>query len=517
MLVQKQIHVLLVSPKTPHSYWGGQLATWFVGKKAMHIPLPLITLAALLPTHWSVTLVDLNIETLSDAEILKADAVLLTGMIIQRDSMAEIIQRCRSLNRHIIVGGPFVSSSPDAIELREATSLVIGEAESESLIAHIASDIERGSIQSRYLEGGKPHMAQSPIPRFDLLKWKAYGVMSIQTSRGCPHHCEFCNVRMLNGVTPRYKSASQVVAELQAIADTGYRGNVFVVDDNFIGNKNVAKQILHAIIQWQRDHGKPFRFYTEADMRLSEYMDVVDLMVEAGFFAVFQGLETPSAEALKETGKTQNLRVDAALSARLLRQRGLLVYGGFIVGFDTDDPSIFERVRQMINACCIEIAMVGMLFAIPGTPLEHRLKREGRLLEQRGKDGFEETNIQPMLMSRLELLQGYRKLLESLYTPRQYFKRAYVALSEWKQSSPGHVSFREFLAVPISIFLQGIVSKYRHHYWIFMLRTLFQHPNKLARAFTTAICGHHFFRYTERVVIPRLREAEARLLLEEAA
>jgi radical SAM superfamily enzyme YgiQ (UPF0313 family) len=511
MHIHKKRHILLVSPKTPPSYWGGQWSTWFVGCRAAHIPLPLITVAALLPSEWELKLVDMNVERLRKKDILRADAVLLTGMIIQKDCMAGVIKRCREAGIPVVVGGPFVSTSPEAAELAGAASLVTGEAEDARLISQLVFDLESGLLKPRYAASGFPDMSASPAPRFDLLRLK-YTAWSVQATRGCPNGCNFCNVSQLYGRRPRYKSPEQIVAELCAIRKTGYRGSVFFVDDNFIGNKRAARAILQAVERWQAENGRPFQFYTEADVRLANEDELVKLMVRAGFFAVFQGFESPSRESLREASKLQNLRVDPVQAVRKLRKMGLLVYGGFIVGFDSDGLDIFDRVRQMIDDCRIAVAMAGMLIAIPGTPLEKRLKGEGRLLDQAGSDNFEASNFVPKGMSRLDLIRGYRQLLTSLYGPKQYFDRAFAALAEWKRQATARITMRECLAVPLSIFWQGIVSRYRRHYWYFMLRTLLRHPKKLAQAFTAAIYGHHFIRYTRKVVIPRLCEAEAKLL-----
>jgi radical SAM superfamily enzyme YgiQ (UPF0313 family) len=513
----KPLNILLVNPKIPTSYWGFQESTWFVGSKAAHIPLPLITLAALLPSEWRLSLIDMNIERLTDGHIAGADLVLLTGMIIQKQSLQEVVERCQALSVPTVVGGPFVSCTPDAPELDQATSLVIGEAESGDLVRRLVADIRCRCLKPRYLAEGKPSMDRSPTPRYDLLKRKSYIAMAVQTSRGCPHLCEFCNVRMLFGRRPRYKRPEQVVAELQAIYETGFRGNVFFVDDNFVGNVHAARKILEAVERWQGGHGRPFLFYTEADIRLADRDDLADLMVRSGFFSVFVGIESASEEALREAAKTQNLKRDIVEAVSRLRQRGLLVYAGFIVGFDADDSGCFERLQRLVDSTQIDFAMANMLVALPGTPLEARLREEGRLLEGASVDTFADTNIQPKRMSRLELVQGYRKLMMALYDPKRFFARAYAAISEWQQGPRRRTTWRELLAVPRSIVRQGIFSRYAGHYWKFMLKTLFRHPKKIVRAFATAISGHHFFRYTKREVIPSLRQLEERLRSEAAA
>lgn len=507
----KPINVLLVNPRIPTSYWGFQESAWFVGSKAAHIPLPLITLAALLPPEWRLKLVDMNVERLDDQDIAAADLVMLTGMIIQKQSLQEVIERCRALSVPTVVGGPFVSCTPDAPELAGVTALVIGEIEDGDLVSRLVADIRCRCLKPRYAAEGRPTMDRSPVPRYDLLKRKAYIAMAVQTSRGCPHLCEFCNVRILFGRRPRYKRPEQVVAELQAIYDTGFRGNVFFVDDNFVGNIHAARSILTAVARWQDRHHRPFLFYTEADIRLAEREELADLMVQAGFFSVFVGIESPSEEALREAAKTQNLKRDIVEAVSRLRQRGLLVYAGFIVGFDADDSGCFEELRRLVDSTQIDFAMANMLVALPGTPLEARLREEGRLLEGASVDTFADTNIQPKRMSRLELVRGYRKLIKGLYDPKQFFARAYAAISEWRQGPRRRTTWREILAVPRSIIRQGIFSRYAGHYWKFMLKTLFRHPKKIVRAFATAISGHHFFRYTRREVIPALRQLEERL------
>jgi len=505
--------VLLVNPETPMTYWGFQEAAWFVGARAAHIPLPLITVAALLPKEWQIRLVDMNVEELRDEDIATADAVLLTAMIIQKDSLRDTLERCARLGVPTVVGGPFVSSSPDAPELAGANALVIGEAEDDDVLGQLIADLQAQNLRSLYEASGKPAMITSPVPRYDLLRRGAYCALSLQVSRGCPHNCEFCNVRTLFGRVPRYKTPEQVTANLQAIYETGYRGNVFFVDDNFIGDLKAAKAVLEAVGRWQEERGRPFLFYTEADIRLAAKEDVVKLMVQAGFFAVFVGFESPSKAALKEASKTQNIKVDAVRAVHTLRQNGLLVYGGFIVGFDADGPEIFREAHDFIENCRIDFAMAGMLVAIPGTPLEQRMRAEGRLVEN-GVDTFADTNIVPRRLTRLELLRGYRWLMEKIYEPAQFFERAYDAVKEWKQGLRRRPAFRELLAVPRSILRQGIFSHYRRHYWRFMLRTLFRSPGKIARAFSTAISGHHFFRYTRETVLPGLQAAENRLLAE---
>ncbi|MFC1638855.1 B12-binding domain-containing radical SAM protein [Patescibacteria group bacterium] len=511
---QGKLHILLVNPKTPASYWGMQDSTWFVGARVAHIPLGAVTVAGMLPRNWELKLVDLEFDRLTDRLLRWADIVFVTGMGAQSASQTEVLHRCRELGVPTVVGGSHVSSAPNAPGLDLATSLAIGEA--EGYIGELVADIEAGTLKPVYRSEERPDITTCPTPRYDLLKTKRYCGLSLQVSRGCPHGCEFCNVRQLFGRRMRYKTPGQVIAELDAIKVAGFHGNVFVVDDNFIGSPRKTTRMLEAIRDWWNQNGRPFLFYTQADIRLAERDDLISLMTDAGFYAVFIGFESPSDEALRCSAKRQNVGVDAEAAVRHLRRSGLQVFGGFIVGFDTDGPEIAELTYEMIENCGIDFAMAGMLIALPGTPLEQRLRDAGRLAGECTGDQFEISNIIPRGMSRLELVTGYRRLMERLYGPRQYFDRAFTALSEWQQKVRRTPSWQEWLAVGRSVLRQGMFSTYAHHYWSFLLKTLRHFPSKFPRAFSMAICGHHLLRYTKRTVLPRLREAE-RQLAEEAA
>jgi radical SAM superfamily enzyme YgiQ (UPF0313 family) len=511
-VIKRFPRITLINPQAPPSFWGFQRAAGFLGAKAAHIPLSLITIAALLPKEWQVRLVDMNVQRLKARDITRADVVLVTGMICQMKSLEEVLLLCKQLGVPTIVGGPFVSSSPDAEALRHATSLAIGEAEDDAVMSVIIEDIKAGQLKERYIASGRPPMSRSPTPRYDLLRRNAYCAMAIQVSRGCPHLCEFCNVRILFGKRPRYKTASQVTDDLTAIHATGYRGNIFIVDDNFIGNTRTASEIVDAIGKWQRESRHPFLFYTEADIRLAKKTTLARKMVDAGFFGAFIGFESPSADALKETSKHQNVKINAIEAVRDLGRMGFMIYGGFIVGFDADGPEIFSALESFIEETGIDFAMIGILMAIQGTALEERMRREGRLLRDSSGDALDTSNIIPKSMTTIELIRGYRMLCERLYEPRRFFGRAWKALSQWRQGNCRRFTFRELLAVPKSIFRQGVLSEYRWEYWRFMLRVIRKDPRKIPRAFAQCISGHHFFRYIQCELIPRLREEEVRLL-----
>jgi radical SAM superfamily enzyme YgiQ (UPF0313 family) len=501
----------LVNPLTPSSYWGFQLVNWFLGAKAAHIPLALITLAALFPRRWNIRLIDLNVERLRDKDILWADVVMLTGMIIQKESLEAVLKLCRDLGRPTVVGGPYVSSTPEAEELAAATSRVVGEAEDPRFLGRFVQDVESGKLASRYQAETRPTLRTSPVPRYDLLKHRAYVAMAAQVSRGCPHHCEFCDIQRLYGRRPRSKSPEQVTAELEAIYRTGFRGNIFFVDDNFIGDKASAAAVLEAILSWQVAHGYPFLFYTQADIRLAAEDDLVALMKKVGFYAVFVGLESPSAEALAETRKNQNVNVDVPAAVERLLQEGIFVYAGFIVGFDSDKADIFDRCFDFISGCRIDTAMVGMLNALPKTPLHERLAAEKRLRSEAAGDPCALANFEPKGMTLRELVAGYRRLVARLYSPGAYFARAAASIERWRPGRKRRARPREWLAALRSVVRQGIFSTYPWHYWRFILGTLVRMPTKIGRAIAMAISGHHYIVYTRIVVLPRLRAAEREL------
>jgi len=373
------MRALLVQAATPPTYWSYQHSLPFIRKKATLPPLGLATLAAHLPVSWELRLRDLHLAPLADEDLRWADAVLVSGMLVQASSMHEVLARARALGKTTVAGGPAPTTSPEAFP--EATHVFQGEAEGR--LERLVLALERpGSVAERVLSPAgaeRPDLAQARVPRFDLVDLDAYSTFAIQVSRGCPFTCEFCDIIEVFGRVPRVKSPAQVVAELEALRRLGARGPLFLVDDNFIGNRRAAAKVLEAISAWQREAGRPFDLLTEASIDLAGEPELLRAMVEAGFTAVFVGIESPSAASLREAGKRQNLRMDAAEAVRTLTRAGLEVFAGFIVGFDHDDPSIFERQAEFIGALPIPRAMVGMLLALPGTALWRRLEREGRL------------------------------------------------------------------------------------------------------------------------------------------
>src|SRR5215831_1497846 len=383
-------NVLCVYPKFPKTYWGSEYSMPLTGKRALLPPLGLLTVAALLPREWPVRLCDLNLGPLEDELLDWADVVFLSGMLIQRESLLEVARRARARGKTTVAGGPYANTSADALA-HEVDCVVIGEA--EDLMPALCERIARGDLPPRMESQGKPDVTRLPPPRYELLEVSAYHSMGLQWSRGCPFNCEFCDIIEIFGRKPRVKTAEQLGRELDAIYATGFRGSVFIVDDNFIGNKVEARRMLPAIGAWMRQHDDPFDLFTEASVNLASDDALIDAMVDAGFTAVFLGIETPSEEALRETQKLQNTVIDLDAGVRKLVSRGLEVMAGFIVGFDSDDAGAVARQREWIARSPIPLAMVGLLTALPGTQLERRLAAEGRLLHESGGDNFGRTNF----------------------------------------------------------------------------------------------------------------------------
>jgi radical SAM superfamily enzyme YgiQ (UPF0313 family) len=502
------VRVLLVNPEFPESYWSGRQALPFAGRCSLIPPLGLITVAALLPREWRCRLVDLNVERLRDDDIRASDVVMLTGMIVQSASLHAVLDRCRRLGVTTVVGGPYATAMPQALDA--ATHLVLGEG--EETVPVFAADLAAGRARRVYAETEKPDLTRAPLPRYDLLRRGAYHHMALQFSRGCPFSCEFCDIIVMYGRKPRTKTPQQVLAELETIRSTGFAGDVFFVDDNFIGNKKAVRAALPEIAAWRRRTRAPLEFYTEASMNLADDLPLVDMMTEAGFTAVFIGIETPSPEALRETHKLQNLKRDIADQVHTLLEHGLDVWAGFILGFDSDGPDIFDQMVDLVQRSAIPYAMVGILTALPNTPLFKRLEQEGRLRPGVNGDQFGLTNVVTRIPAQ-ELLQGYRKVLETLYHPEVYFDRCRSNLARWKQV-PGAARRRvlhDLRAAWRAIHAQGIASPYRRAYWKFLRWVLRHEPAKIGRALAQAAAGHHYISYTRDVVVQAVA-AQARAL-----
>ena len=496
------MRALLVQGRSAQTYWSYDHSLPYIGKAAALPPLGLITLAALLPKSWDLRLVDLNAGALSAAELDWADVVLVSGMLAQADSMREVLARARRRGRRTVIGGPAATSAPG--DFPDADHVFQGEAEGrlELLVRTLEAP---GPDAPRLLspeDSVRPPMSASPIPRFDLLGIPRYASLSVQYSRGCPFHCEFCDIVELFGHVPRVKSPDQVVAELDALHRAGGRGSLFFVDDNFIGNRREVARLLPRIAAWQEANGRPFDLYTEASVDLAGEPALVEAMITAGFTGVFLGIETPSEESLAAAGKRQNLRMDPATAVARLTAAGFEVFAGFIIGFDTDGPDIFDRQIEFISRQPIPRAMIGLLNAAPNTALWRRLEREGRLRSTGLGDQFHRPNFEPA-MDEAALLAGYRRVLAAVYSDEAYYRRCQLHIEQASiRSAPTSApAFRALLRAIVGI---GLLGPRRRHFWKLLARSIARGPHAFVRAVTLAVLGEHVIRYTHEVVIPRL-------------
>lgn len=492
------MNVLLIYPKFPDTFWSFTYALSFIGKKSAFPPLGLLTVASLLPEEWPKRLVDVNVDSLTDKDLLWADMVFIGGMAVQRKSARQIIRRCNALHIKVVAGGPLFTSEPD--EFGEADHLVLDEA--ELTLPAFLSDLKTGRLKKVYRASGFCSLSDTPIPAWHLIKMNRYASMSIQFFRGCPFNCEFCNVTTLFGHRPRIKTPQQIIAELDRIYASGWRSSIFFVDDNFIGNKGYLKtHLLPALIEWRKDK-KGCVFFTEASINLADDPELMDLMAKAGFDMVFIGIESPDEVCLTECHKTQNKNRNLLESVMIIHRSGLQVMGGFIVGFDCDSPSIFQRQIDFIQKSGIVIAMVGLLQAIPGTRLFERLERERRVVNTFSGDNVDgTTNIIPR-MGIDSLLAGYQSIMEQIYSPKNYYRRVKTLLKELKAPEIKQpVNTQRFLSFFRSAFRLGVLGKERFHYWQLMLWTLVCKPKLMSVAITLSIYGHHYRRICELYII----------------
>ncbi len=484
--------VLLVYPRYPDTFWSFRHALKFVSRKAAYPPLGLLTVAAMLPGNWQKRLVDLNVTSLNNKDIEWADYVFISAMAVQRDSVLEAISRCRQMGKKIVAGGPLFTTGHEEFE-GTIDHLVLGEA--EVTLPPFIADLERGCARHIYTADSYPDISTSPIPLWQLVNMKNYSAMSIQYSRGCPFNCEFCDITVLNGHLPRTKSKEQLLREFDALYELGWRGSVFLVDDNFIGNKKKLKsEILPAIADWMAKRKFPFTLFTQASVNLADDEELIRLMAAANFTSVFIGIETVNEDSLAECGKVQNMNRNLIQAVRRLQRHGLQVQGGFILGFDSDPPSIFESITSFIQRSGIVTAMVGLLNAPPGTRLYNRLKKEGRLLARFSGDNTDcSTNLVPR-MGYSTLINGYRKVVETIYSSKHYYERVKIFLKEYKPPKirVSHFSLEHVKAFLKSLWLLGIKEKGRQFYWRLLAWTLFRRPRLLPLSVTLAIYGYHF-------------------------
>jgi radical SAM superfamily enzyme YgiQ (UPF0313 family) len=487
------LKILLVYPQYPDTFWSFKHALRFILRKAAFPPLGLLTVAAMLPEEWEKRLVDLNANALTDRDIRWADYVFISAMVVQRTSTLEVIQRVKKLGGKIVAGGPLFTTEPE--QYGEVDHMVLNEA--EVTLPQFLSDLKNGTPQHLYTTEQHPAITSTPLPMWSLIKTQKYSAMSLQYSRGCPFNCEFCDITFLDGRLPRTKSREQVIAELDVIYAQGWRGSLFIVDDNFIGNKNKLKQeTLPAIIEWQEKKKYPFTFFTEVSINLVDDDELMQLMTKAGFNRVFIGIETPNEASLTECNKNQNANRDLVAAVKKIHNFGLEVMAGFIVGFDNDPSSIFRTQINFIQKSGIVTAMVGLLNAPRGTRLYQRLKGENRIL----KENFSGDNMDFSLnfipkMNRESLINGYRNVLNTIYAPSQYYARIKTLLNEYRPKTKGsisHIKWNQIVGLINCIWFLGIQEKGRRHYWKLFASTLFTRPKRFPLFITLAAYGYHF-------------------------
>lgn len=491
--------ILMVYPRYPDTFWGFRHALRFIGRKASFPPLGLLTVAAMLPAQWEKRLVDLNVEPVTDTDLCWADAVFISAMAVQKESVRVVIDRCRTLGKRIVAGGPLFTADHD--KYPEVDHLVLGEA--ERTLPPFLADLQAGRARHLYQPEGWAELAEAPVPLWDLIDFRNYAAMNLQYSRGCPFDCEFCDITALFGRRPRSKGVQQFLDELESLYRRNWRGAIFIVDDNFIGDRRKLKEVLlPALVQWMEQRKYPFYFYTEASINLADDSELMELMCRAGFEEVFIGIETPDQDGLLETGKLQNKNRDLVESVRKIQRAGLQVHGGFIVGFDSDPPAIFEKQIRFIQESAIVTAMVGVLSVLRGTKLYQRLEREGRLVaETSGDNTALDVNYVPR-MKIDQLLDGYRRILETVYSPRNYYQRVISLLREYRPTVNGQFRIQQgYLgALFKSVLFLGVIGKERLQYWRLFFWTLLRRPRLFPLAITYAIYGFHFRKVSERIV-----------------
>ena len=502
------MNILMLYPKFPEqTFWNTTRSVQLLwGRKAIMPPLGLLTIASYLPEDFSLRLVDRNVAEESEDDWRWADVVFLSAMMAQREDYRGCVARAKQRGKPIAVGGPFTHALPEEASA-DADWVCFGEA--EDIMERLIADLRAGRRRQEYQGGSATDMERVRIPRFELLpEVNDYATMALQFSRGCPFKCEFCDIIEIYGRVPRTKTPAQVCAELAAVERLGFHGYVFLVDDNFIGNKRKAKDMLAELAPWNREHNYPFRYYTEASINLADDDELLDRMFQAGFFHVFIGIETPDPKLLKTTQKMQNIPGNPLDKLARIRRHGLHVTGGFIVGFDGEERGVFEAQRHFIQASGIGVAMVGLLQAIPHTQLSRRLKAEGRLLEtlsSTGNHAVEGINFIPKgEMTKREYLENYRELVREIFQPQAYFARTLPALLELRAGAP-FGAVRRHGAKLVEVLLKefyyfGLRAKsMRVFFWQALFQILWKRPAALESFVFDCAVFHHLHQHADYI------------------
>ncbi|MCX6236277.1 MAG: B12-binding domain-containing radical SAM protein [Bacteroidia bacterium] len=486
------MNVLLIFPQYPDSFWSFKQAIRFISKKASVPPLGLITVSAMLPKVWQKKLVDMNVSTLKTSDILWADYVFISAMHIQKESVNKIIEECLKHKIKIVAGGPLFTSEFE--NYPRIDHFILNEA--EITLPLFLKDLNTGQLPQRiYKTDEFADITSTPVPDYHLLSMKDYVTMNIQVSRGCPFSCDFCEITSLLGHKVRMKDTSQVIKELEILYDLNWRGSVFIVDDNFIGNKNEVKNnLLPAMRKWMQEHKNPFAFNVQTSINLADDEELMSLMSETGFTSTFVGIETPAEKSLMDCNKSQNRNRDMLQSVKKIQKAGMQVSGGFIVGFDSDMPTVFQQQIDFIQQSGIISAMVGLLNAPKNTKLYKRLEAENRLTtESSGNNTDFSMNFIPK-MNYQELLEGYKKIIQNIYATKPYYKRIRQFLLNYKRLHTGRkkIKLSYLSALFKSIFIIGIINKGRGEYWKLLIWTLFRRPGLISDAMIFIVYGYHF-------------------------
>jgi len=488
------MNILLIYPEFPDTFWSFKHALKFIRRKATFPPLGLLTVAAMLPSEWAKRLVDVNVTKLSEKDLKWADYAFFSSMVIQRKSAHQLIKRCKEAGVKIVAGGPLFTSEHE--QFKNVDHFVLNEA--EITLPPFLEDLKNGCAKPVYATPEFADIRETATPLWNLVSMSKYASMVIQYTRGCPYQCEFCDVTELFGRRTRTKTTEQITAELDTFYNLGWRGNVFFVDDNLIGNKKSLKQeLLPELIKWQKNH-ESITFNTEVSINLASDEPLMQMMSDAGFNTVFVGIETPDPVSLAECGKKQNKDRDLAEDVRRIQRAGIQVQAGFIVGFDNDTPTIFQRQIDFIQKTGIVTAMVGLLQAPSGTRLYERLKKEGRLLGRMSGDNVDgTTNIIPNMDPEI-FREGYKRILRHIYSPENYYKRIKTLFREYKAPKiKGKITLDHILGLITSIYYLGILGKERSQFWHLLFWTTLHRRELFPLAVTLAVYGHHFRKVSE--------------------
>lgn len=494
------MRVLLLYPLFPQSFWSFEKALELVGRKAMLPPLGLITVAAILPQEWEFRLVDRNVREVTEADWDWAELVILSAMIVQKGDLLVQIREAKRRGKRVAVGGPYATALPQ--EVAEADYLILDEG--EITLPKFIEAIQRGETQGTFRsQGDRPDVTITPIPRFDLLDLEVYDNMSVQFSRGCPFQCEFCDIIVLYGRKPRTKSPEQLLAELDRLYELGWRRSIFMVDDNFIGNKRNVKLFLRALKDWMAEHEYPFHLSTEASVDLAQDPELMDLMVECNFNGVFLGIETPDEASLTLTSKHQNTRNSLSDAVDAITRTGLRVMAGFIIGFDNETSGAGDRIVRFAEQTAIPIAIFSMLQALPDTALWHRLKREGRLVEDNAN--LNQTTLMNFVPTRPleEVTREYVDGFWRLYDPVNYLDRTYRHFL--KLGAPRHsaklrkVTWKVIRAFLTVCWRQGVVRETRWKFWHHLFSILKNNPKVAEHYLSVCALNEHFLEYRQAV------------------